>query len=321
MNVLITGIEGLIGGTLAKFHLERGDSVFGIDKYHKERSVINSNIVDINLSEGIEKFLKNVYLNCTMNKFFKNIILNDKIDIVYHCAAKVGVSKFTDCPVESYRENYEINKTMQDLMCTLPSAKFVFMSSSEVYGSSSDDVPFTETDPCKTLSSPRGLYASEKYCAEQCFSLLNNVVYNFRLFNIVGTNQNVRNGFIPKLILNLRGHQETTIYSGGVRCYCHVSDAVRMMFDIVSKNAPRGVYNIGNPALRYSNELLASSISEILKKLSGKNYPLKVKNIDTLDEIGIRVPNIDKALKYTNKPEKDLEYIVKDFLPARMYNI
>lgn len=321
MNVLITGIEGLIGSELLKFHLERGDAVFGIDKRCKERFDDNLNTTEIDLSEGIEKFLENIYINCITNKLFKYFILNDKIDIVYHCAAKVGVSRFTNFPVGSYRENFEINKTMLDLMCTLPSAKFVFMSSSEVYGSSSDGFPFTETDPCKMLSSPRGLYASEKYCAEQCFSLLNNDVYNFRLFNIVGSNQNIRNGFIPQLILNLRNHEETTIYTGGVRCYCHVSDAIRMMFDIVSKGAPKGVYNIGNPALRYSNEMLATDISEILNKLSGENYPFKVKNIDTLDEIGIRVPNIDKALKYTNKPERDLEYIVKDFLPARIYKV
>ena len=89
-NVFLTGINGFIGGNLAKSLIANGANVFGLlrnernntflfyEELHKKITIIKGEITDIML--------------------MKRILTEERINIVYHLAAQVeigiGITKF-----------------------------------------------------------------------------------------------------------------------------------------------------------------------------------------------------------------------------------
>jgi len=82
-NVLITGINGFIGGNMAQQLVNKGANVFGI--------VRNINYDNFLFYEGINE--KVVLLNgdITDKEFFSRIIAEERIAVVFHLAAQVEV--------------------------------------------------------------------------------------------------------------------------------------------------------------------------------------------------------------------------------------
>lgn len=315
MNVLITGISGFIGNALAEYHLSKGDNVFGIDKefyWLKSR-----NQMRINLTDDFGDIITQI----SERPDFSKVIFNDKINLVYHCAAVVGVKNFgLNTAKDSYYKNLRIDRIFLSLLNLMPSAKVAFMSSSEVYGSG-QDTPFTEEDTPKMLNTQRGLYSAEKYCMEQLLQLIQNRVYIFRLFNICGFGQKENQGFIPYLTAFLNrafpadDYPPVTLYKDGARCYCHVSDAVRMMNDIIHKTVG-GIFNIGNPALKLTNVEVYNAFMDYFNL----KRDLLMPKIIGKDEIGTRIPNITKALMFTKPPKiTSIQDIFADFKGKMKY--
>jgi UDP-glucuronate 4-epimerase len=84
MNILVTGSSGFVGYYVAKYLLERGDSVIGIDNMN--------DYYDISLKEARLKNLKKY----NKFKFIKHDIslgihLDDDINVICHLAAQAGV--------------------------------------------------------------------------------------------------------------------------------------------------------------------------------------------------------------------------------------
>lgn len=308
MNVLITGIAGFIGSALADWHIKNGDTVYGMDKNFYWLK--NRHEMKLDLADDFSKIITSI----SKRPDFSDMIFNNKIDILYHCAAIVGVHNFSDGnEKDSYLNNSAIDRNILNLLNFMPDAKVAYMSSSEVYGANCSE-PFKESDTPRMLTSSRGLYSAEKYCMEQMLSLLPNKTFIFRLFNVCGYGQKESQGFISKLVYCThtasRKDETINIYKNGVRCYCHISDAVRMMTDILeNSNSPNGIYNIGNPALMMSN---VDVFNFYLKFFNLSPENIKMQLIED-DEIGTRIPDISKALKYTKAPKMTLDDIFKEF--------
>lgn len=312
MNVLITGIAGFIGSALADWHIKSGDTVYGMDKNFYWLK--NRHEMKVNLADDFGKILTSI----SKRPDFSDVIFNNKIDIVYHCAAIVGVHNFSDGnEKESYLNNSAIDRNVLNLLNFMPDAKVAYMSSSEVYGAECKE-PFKESDTPRMLTSSRGLYSAEKYCMEQMLKLLPNKTYIFRLFNVCGYGQKESQGFISKLVYiahtTSRKGESINIHKNGVRCYCHISDAVQMMTDILASNT-RGIFNIGNPALKLSN---IDVFNAFVKFFDLSPEKIKMELIEN-DEIGTRIPDISKALKYTKAPEITLNDIFKEFQENMKY--
>lgn len=177
MNILITGVAGLLGCHLSRYLLTRGYTIFGID----------------NLSGGYQE-----YVDARVNFF--NIDICDqsavdaffnqnRIDYVYHFAAYAaeGLSPF----IRNFNYTNNVIGSVNIVNCCIRHSikKIIFTSSMAVYGENS--VPFIETMiPC-----PVDPYGIAKYTIEQDirqahrqFGLDYTII---RPHNVIGIYQNI----------------------------------------------------------------------------------------------------------------------------------
>ena len=151
-HAIVTGGAGFIGSHLSKYLISKGIKVTVID----------------NFSTGSESNLKSIrtkitLVNCdisdnSIDDYFQNV------DVVFNCAAIVGVKLATSKPLEVLDQNISNVRKILDL-CRKNNALHIFISSSEVYGNSLD-MPVSENSVLVPVS-PYGLskIVGETYCS------------------------------------------------------------------------------------------------------------------------------------------------------------
>ena len=82
-NVFITGINGFIGGNLAKLLVQKGANVFGLIRNHSEKSFL--------YFEDIAKDTVNIMGDILDKELMCRIISEENINVVFHLAAQVEV--------------------------------------------------------------------------------------------------------------------------------------------------------------------------------------------------------------------------------------
>lgn len=160
MKILITGVAGFIGSTLALRLLERGDQVHGIDNMN--------NYYDVSLKEAR-------LARCTSNAAFtfqkldiadrrgmEQLFASHKFDSVMHLAAQAGVRYSIENP-HAYIDANLVGFANILEGCRHSRVKhLVFASSSSVYGANTK-LPFSEHD---NVDHPVSLYAATKKANE-----------------------------------------------------------------------------------------------------------------------------------------------------------
>lgn len=157
---LLTGAAGFIGSHLAERLLERGDRVLGVDNFdpfyapaEKRRNI--SAALDNDRFELLEA-------DCAVPDAVHDALDQERIDAIIHLAAKAGVRPSIDDPVGYTRANVLATQAMLELARQRGIERFVFGSSSSVYGNN-PKVPFAEDDPVERPISP---YAATKRACE-----------------------------------------------------------------------------------------------------------------------------------------------------------
>jgi UDP-glucuronate 4-epimerase len=149
-RVLVTGAAGFIGSHLSEALLARGDRVLGIDSFTEYYSTARKRA---NLSAAVANGLefKRVDLTCDPLEG-----LVEGIDVVYHMAAQPGVRSSWGEDFDTYaRRNIVATQRLLEATLRAGSARFVFASSSSVYGNVGAS-PARETDRLAPVS-PYGL--------------------------------------------------------------------------------------------------------------------------------------------------------------------
>lgn len=177
MNVLITGITGMIGLHFANAVRNRGWSVYGI-----ARNSAASRLAD---SDGMEIIRCDMTDQGAMRRLFKN----RKFDIVVHMAAQAFNSYSWDAEDYTHYANYL--GTLNVLQCVrdcCPQAKVLLACSSAEYGDVDlDACPIKEDRPLRPIS-PYGVTKAATEClGYQFFSNYGIKVYLPRMFIHVGT--------------------------------------------------------------------------------------------------------------------------------------
>lgn len=160
MKYLITGTAGLIGFSLAKVLLEKGEEVVGVDNFNS--------YYDVKLKEDRNKILegygnfKLYRLDISHLEELKKVFEENKFDKVCHLAAQAGVRYSIDNPYVYADANLVGFVNMINLTKDSGIKQFVYASSSSVYGDTSK-VPFSEEED---VSKPISLYAATKKANE-----------------------------------------------------------------------------------------------------------------------------------------------------------
>jgi UDP-glucose 4-epimerase len=148
-------------------------------------------------------------------------------------------------------------------------SKFIYVSTSHVYGKP-EKLPIKENHPL----SPSSIYASSKVCAE---FIVKSYAKNYdmdisilRLFSVYGINS-PPNLVTSKIISQLLTKNKISI--GNVtpkRDFIYIDDVIDAIELVLRKSRGFNIYNVGT-----GNSHSILEICNILKKISGKNHPLK----------------------------------------------
>lgn len=254
MNILITGVAGLVGSNLADKLIERDDNVYGIDNFETGlKSSINPKIVFMEGSIANPHDVRN---------YFDSL---PKIDALVHCAA-------------SYKDPYnwegDINTNVLGTYFLMHFAKvykvprIIYLQTSLCYGHPQFQ-PITLDHPIN----PENSYAISKYACEQYIKLsgIDNVV--FRLSNIYGPRGLA--GPVPTFYKRLSEGKECFVVNTR-REYIYIDDMVDYLIAAVN-GVGQGIYHISTGSDISISELYAAVAEDM-------NITEEAKQIERLDD-------------------------------------
>jgi len=250
MKHVVTGGTGFIGSHLTKKLLEKGDYVTVIDNF--ESSSLDS-------LEDYLGFDNLQIIKTSICDIDKKSLTHSKIqegffeaDTVFHLAARARVQPSIENPVNFNAANVEGTLNMLEYAKEANVKRFVFTSSSSLYGNT-DVLPTPETLEPNPLS-PYGLQKliGEQYC--QLYSRIHNLdTVCLRYFNVYGPNAPTTGAYclvIGKFIQHALAGKNLEIFGDGQqrRDFTYVGDVVDA--NILASQSSHGfkgdVFNIGN---------------------------------------------------------------------------
>lgn len=258
MKALVTGAAGFIGSHLSEALLERGAEVTGIDSFtdYYPRHVKESNLDAVTRRAAATgapfHFLEGSLLHADLAS------LVDDTTHVFHLAAQAGVRKSWGRDFATYTShNVDGTQRLLEACRGRPLVRFVYASSSSVYGSSAM-MPMREDATLQPLS-PYGVtkLAAEHLC--HLYSVNYGVpAVSLRYFTVYGPRQRPDMGFHKFFLAALTG-QPIVVYGDGeqTRDFTFVADAVAATVAAGDQGRPGAVYNIGGGSRVSVNEVLA----------------------------------------------------------------
>lgn len=293
MKILITGGAGFIGSHLAEKLLSIGHEVYIIDDL-STGSIRNIDHLRIN-----PKFHFNTN-TITSEQLLSSIV--DKVDIIYHLAAAVGVQLVVRSPIKTIQTN--IHGTEVVLKAAVKENKKVLIAStSEVYGKSKN-IPYKEDDNL-LIGAPtlgRWSYACSKaldeFLAMAYWKEKKLPVVITRFFNTIGPKQTGQYGMVvPTFIKQALSGKPITVYGDGkqTRCFTYVGDVVNAIIALMEKDKAIGeIFNIGSTE-EISIENLAKKIKQLTNSSSEiVHIPYEQAYEQGFEDMRRRIPDISK---------------------------
>ena len=266
MNFLVTGASGFIGFHLCDFLLKKNHNVYGIDDLN--------DYYDVNLKKSRLKILKNYNKFIFVKKKIEernliNSFQRKKIDVVINLAAQAGVRHSLENPYIYIQSNVLGQVNMFELARKLRVKKFIYASSSSVYGGNKI-LPFSIKH---RVDNPISLYAASKKSTEliaEYYSQLYKIKsVGLRFFTVYGPwgRPDMATFIFTKNILN---GKPINIFNYGKmkRDFTYIDDIILGINGAINSKAKdlHTVYNLGNS----NPELLLEFIKLIEKNLGMK---------------------------------------------------
>jgi UDP-glucose 4-epimerase len=245
MKALITGGAGFVGSHLAEALLERGGEVHVIDN------------LSTGSIENVEHLKGNSRFHYTIDTVLNEPVLAelvDRVDVVFHLAAAVGVRLIVESPVNTIETNVHGTEMVLKL-ANKKRKKVLLTSTSEVYGKA-DTVPFREDGDLVMGPTSKGRWS---YACSKAIDEFLGLAYHkekrlpvvvARLFNTVGPRQTGRYGMvIPNFVKQALLGNPLSVYGDGTqtRCFTYVTDVVGQLVALAEEPRAVGeVWNVGN---------------------------------------------------------------------------
>ena len=282
INNLVFGGAGFLGSHLIDKLLKKGENILCIDNF------LTGKIENINHLKDNKKFflIKHDVIEPIKSKI--------PIEKIWHLACPASPFYYQKNPLLTIRINYEGTFNILNLAKDFQS-KLLFVSSSEIYGSTSV-IPQDEKVLINlSTTSPRACYAEGKRIAEtliNVFSKVNNLEIRLaRIFNTYGPRLNINDGRVISNFINqsLRD-KKLSIYGDGkqTRSFCYVDDMVSGLMRLM-ESTYSGPVNLGN-----EQEITIFDLASLIRNKINPNIKIEYCDLP-VDDPRFRRPCIELA--------------------------
>ena len=252
-RVLVTGGAGFIGSHVAEALLSRGDEVAVLDNFNDfyDPAIKRANAAAL---KGARIVAGDIRDEALAGKLFAE----GRFDALIHLAAMAGVRPSLKDPLHYEDVNVRGTLILMEELKKRPDTRFLFASSSSVYGDRGK-VPFREDDDIHRPVSP---YAATKRAGE-LYAATYHHLYGIpttclRFFTVYGPRQRPEMAIHKFVDLVHRG-KPIPFYGDGStrRDYTYVDDIVDGVVRALDRCGAYEIYNLGEAATTSLSELVA----------------------------------------------------------------
>ncbi len=340
MKVFVSGAAGFIGSYISRALVWRGDAVVGFDNFNNyyPKNCKEFNVDLINLSSGrktqffpaqtvepiyekIESFYDKpiqkergyfsfVEGDITNHDFLEYLFEKEKFDAVIHLAAMAGVPLSTKNPRLYTSVNVDGTMNLLNVSKDTGVKKFVFGSSSSVYGNR-EDKKVTEEDNVMNAASPYGAtkVAGEVLCHAASVVFGMNITID-RIFGpIYGPLQRPAGMLMQRAINFTHNNKKVQVYGrkglDSAKDSTYIDDQVDGLLKCLDYQGHFDVFNIGTSDPQSMREWFGA-----IEKYMGKPVPYEIVEVDKGDVAASA--DISKAKKLLGyEPKATLDEAVK----------
>ena len=280
MRFLITGGAGFIGTALANYLAQQGHTVRVLD----DLSAGDSTRLDpeVNFTRGDIEDKPKVWR------------LLNKVDCVYHLAARVSVPESVLYPREYNRTNVSGTVAIMEALRDAGIQRVVFASSGAVYG----EQPIEKVHE-QLLPAPTSPYAVSKLAAEGYVCTIGGEwsieTVSLRIFNAYGPGQSIpptHPPVVPQFMRQILGGGSLILHDSGeqVRDYVYVDDVVSaLVAAATAEGVDRQIINVGTGIGTSINQLV-----DIMELVTGRKAK-RIANLSVSGGVSVLVANISRA--------------------------
>ncbi|HWY39835.1 MAG TPA: GDP-mannose 4,6-dehydratase [Chthoniobacterales bacterium] len=264
MKVLVTGGAGFIGSHLVEKLLDDGNEVAALDNFNDfyDPKIKRANIAafandvavhDVDLRDG---------------KKVAALFQQERFDAIFHLAARAGVRPSIQQPQLYYDTNLAGTLHVLEAARSTGADRFIFASSSSVYGAAKK-VPFSEEEHLTQTLSP---YAATKIAGEFLCSTYSHLyemrVVALRYFTVYGARQRPDLA-IHQFTRKIHAGEAIDQFGDGTtrRDYTYVDDIIQGTVAALNYDGPRfDVFNLGESDTIQLKDLIAAIENALGKK-------------------------------------------------------
>jgi dTDP-glucose 4,6-dehydratase len=241
MKVIVTGGAGFIGSAFVRMLVSAGQHrVINLDKLTYAGNLDNLEAV---ADSPDYRFVRGDIVDA---EIVDTLIDEEQPDAMVHFAAESHVDRSILSPSASFETNLRGTFTLLEAVRKRKVARFVHVSTDEVYGSLEEPHEADENYPLKPSSPYSASKAGSDLLALSYFTTFKSPVVVTRASNNYGPYQ-FPEKLIPLMISNALEDKPLPIYGDGmqVRDWLYVDDHCRAILAVLSKGREGEVYNVG----------------------------------------------------------------------------
>ena len=303
-NVLVTGINGFIGGNLTKVLIEKGANVFGLIRNINKKTFLHF--------EGLSEQVVLIMGDLIDKTLMERIVCEEKINVIYHLGAQVEVGVGLQNPYDTFETNIRGTYTLLEAIRRHSESieSIVIASSDKAYGSYDiSKMPYREDYPLI----PKYPYDTSKACADMIAKVYTSEVYRLpivvtRFSNIYGPGQLNFSALIPDGIRSALRYSKFEPRGDGsmIRDFIFSEDVANLYLKIgeqlaIKPNKLKGeIFNAGTNSPISVREVLETIFKAVDNK---KDLDKIIKQMDgrkTTGEISYQYMNYEKVNEYFN---------------------